>query len=318
MPVLDQLTTKKLVLTRQIYQQSVIQSIASNTSTNKALAVIGFDLAIETMLKISLISLDNSKTPKESLADLIQQVDSALSKKALKPISFKRQILDIHKTRNRIQHEGKYPTEEEVEESRINSRQFLSDIISNIWATEFNNISLSSLISHEEIKKVLATAEEEYKNQNFKACTEQCAIALYIALSRVKNVYVGRPFNEWQTGVMLTSEYSIRNIAHLQDALTSGQVEVDLNLAETINTMQNTLLYLGLGMNYPDYLRFREITGTVYMTADMKYHFNNEKETVEPIEAEFVLSYCTNAIHEIETRVGDIENPFGRSYIDYL
>ena len=50
MPV-DPITRRKLVLVRQLYQQAEKQSSLPHSSVSRIMAIIGFDLTVETLLK---------------------------------------------------------------------------------------------------------------------------------------------------------------------------------------------------------------------------------------------------------------------------
>jgi hypothetical protein len=58
---LDVITRKKLILVRQLYQRAVIQGEAQHSYVDRIIAVIGFDLSNETLLKAIVSCLDATK-----------------------------------------------------------------------------------------------------------------------------------------------------------------------------------------------------------------------------------------------------------------
>ncbi len=121
----DQITYKKLVIVKQLYQNAVILSHSEFNIINKILSVVGFDLSIETALKAAFGSLESSKNPSETFQGLIQQVDRLCLDNKIDQIPDKANIQHIHSIRNDAQHKAKYPNEFEVSDCRTYTRDFL-------------------------------------------------------------------------------------------------------------------------------------------------------------------------------------------------
>src|SRR6266545_80843 len=105
---LNSATRKKLVLAKQLYQQSLRQSAAHTSIMDRIMAVIGFDLAIETALKAAAIAMDPKLKPKALSDDLILSCEKVFLDKgfAYPPIGNLRTVRSI---RNNAQHEARYP-----------------------------------------------------------------------------------------------------------------------------------------------------------------------------------------------------------------
>jgi hypothetical protein len=71
---LDSASRKKLVLAKQLYQQSLRQSAAHTSIMDRIMAVIGFDLAIETALKAAAIAMDPALKPKALFKTLLCRI----------------------------------------------------------------------------------------------------------------------------------------------------------------------------------------------------------------------------------------------------
>ncbi len=70
---------------------------------------------------------------------------------------------------------------------------------------------------------------------------------------------------------------------------------------KAIERLQDTVLYLSIGMNYSEYMKYLEIAGYVYFTMDGTAHSSNIKEDIFPNEAEFVIMYCTDSRLKLKT-----------------
>jgi hypothetical protein len=87
-------------------------------------------------------------------------------------------------------------------------------------------------------------------------------------------------------------------------------------LKETLKAFertQRTLLYVALGMNYSDYAKYTRIGGQVFFTGNETLNIYGN-QPADANSAEFVLAYCIDSVIQIESRVGDIEKPFGEDH----
>jgi hypothetical protein len=88
------------------------------------LAVIGFDLANETILKAVAVELNNTIKLKRYFNEVIEQINAELGKKG-KPQLNTTNIGKVHDIRNATQHHARYPTEIELNDCRTYTRDFL-------------------------------------------------------------------------------------------------------------------------------------------------------------------------------------------------
>jgi hypothetical protein len=303
MPVpIDAITRKKLILVKQLYQQAVVQSASQHSIISRILSVIGFDLAVETVLRAIVGSLDTSKTPADGFQGLIQQCDSLLATAGCNPIPDKANIQYIHSIRNDAQHKAKYPNESDVSDCRTYARDFLQKIIFEVWGLDFEKISLTDIIQHEKVKQYLVDAELAFAQNDYQQAVQHASAGLTLALNRVESAIVGR-LPSFAKGILLVdSSGELMSDSHSKDVYRA------------IEKMQDTLLYTALGMNYAHFMEYRKVAGYVAFTIDGTPRFHGQKEIIEQKDAEFVLSYVTNTIVQIESIVGNIDTPFGKEY----
>lgn len=298
MPItVDTITYKKLTLVKQLYQQAVVQSTSLYSVTGRIMSVIGFDIAVETVLKAIVSSLDPSKTPSDNFQGLIQQCDDLLPKAGCNPVPDKANIQHVHSIRNDAQHKAKYPNEPDVSDCRTYTRDFLQKIISDVWGLSFERVSLTDIIQHAKVKEFLVNAEMAKIEGDYQQAVKQAAAGLALALIYVKKAIVGRT-------------PSFYNAFLMEDSL--GKPKSDRDTYRAFERMQETLLYVALGLNYADYMRYRQIAGDVrFGVGSLMPHNAGLKENINANDAEFVVAYCTDKVVQIENHVGNLEAPFG-------
>lgn len=297
MPItVDAITHKKLTLVKQLYQQAVVQSTSLYSVTGRIMSVIGFDIAVETVLKAVVSSLDSSKTPSDNFQGLIQQCDDLLPKAGYNPVPDKANIQHVHSIRNDAQHKAKYPNESDVSDCRTYTRDFLQKIISDVWGLSFERVSLTDVIQHVKVKEFIVNAEIAKSQGDYQQTVKQAAAGLTLALIYVKRAIVGRT-------------PSFANAFLMEDSF--GKPKSDREVYRAFERMQETLLYVALGLNYADYMRYRQIAGDVRFGGGLTPHYAGLKENINANDAEFVVAYCTDKVVQIENHVGNLEAPFG-------
>jgi hypothetical protein len=220
------------------------------------------------------------------------------------------QLLRIHKQRNDAQHSATAPASSTVDECRIYTRDFLTDIFNIVWGKDFESTSGIELVQDTEVRAFLLDAEKEFGAKNYEKVLLDSGSALASALLRVERAVIGETPRFWEMSLRSTLRGFNRDdteiaLEKIQDALTVT--------VKSVARMQESVLYLALGMNYSDYMRYRQRCGRVVFDGNGSSHLA-DTPIVDAAAAEFALAYCTDAVIQIESRVGEIEKPFGKEF----
>lgn len=297
--LVDSITHKRLILVKQLYQHAVVQSASQHSIISRILPVIAFDLAVETVLMAIVSSLEPSKAPANSFQGLVQQGDHLLATAGCSLVPDQARIRYVHSIRNDAQHKAKYPNESDVSDCRTYTRDFLRSVLTDVWGLDFDKISLTDLVQDNTVKQSLTDAETALSEDDYQQAVKQAAVGLTWALNRVETAIVGR-LPSFARGIVLVD--SFRDPASEFDAQDAYRA---------LERMQETLLYVALGMNYTDYMKYRQIAGRVVFTMDGKPHLRDLRENIIASDAEFVVSYCIDTVIQIEACVGSVDAPFG-------
>ncbi len=162
-------------------------------------------------------------------------------------LPYKRNINRTHDIRNNAQHNVIYPTDSDVSKCRKHTRDFLYKVSLQIWNLPFDKISLTPLIKHQRPKEFLINAENALNNADYKEAAGQSVAAITWTLNRVGTEIVGPTERRNSYGEFLLKESSL-------NSRTAGRTAF-----EALWKMQNTLLITTLGLNYADYIHYKEI-----------------------------------------------------------
>ena len=296
----DQITHKKLILIKQMYQRATILSSREHNMVDRIMALVGFDLTVETVLKAVINSLDAVKTPADSFQGLIAQANELLGSVSMKLVPEKAHIQHVHSLRNDAQHKAKYPNKSDLDDCRIYIRDFLKAFVQDVYGIDFETVSQTELIKHRQIKKHLTDAQDYFKNSEYQKASELANVGLQTALNYAGKPYVGRSFDHMFSKIMVSDHFKV----------SKG----DPDVTKAFQRIQNTVRHLALGLDYSDKVKFNKIAGFVLFSLGGNYHMHDMKKDIGEDEAEFVLSFAIDAIIQIENRVGDLEKPFGQQH----
>ena len=183
---LDIITRKKLILVRQFYQKAVVQAEVMHSDIDRIMAIITLDLANETILKAVVSAVAPVKNPERFFHKLVDQANNELVTAGLAPIHHIVELKRVHDIRNDAQHKVKYPNENEVSDCRTYTRDFLRQIVLEIWGISFESISLVDVIQHTKIKGYLAEAEQHLANGEYAEAVVKSSAGFGWAISNIK------------------------------------------------------------------------------------------------------------------------------------
>lgn len=294
--VLDEITLKKLILVKQLYNRAVLQAETHHSPVDRIMAIICFDLTHETVLK-AVVGTLTSNPAKTEFEPVLQQADSLLSAHSLPEVPDKAKIRFVHSIRNDAQHKAKYPNPTDVSDCRTYSRDFLRQIMLNVWDKNFESLSLVDAIQNKTIKGYLVGGEENLANSEYTQSVIKSVAAFSWAMSNIKSSIVGRMPSR-------ASEILV------DDGRENPKPSREM--FQVISHMRDTVMRSIIGVSFPGYLRFKRITDSFHVVFYGGGDYDSAISGPVPNaqEAEYVLEFTTNAILQIESLVGDIEKPF--------
>jgi len=262
------------------------------------MTVIGMDLANETVLKAVVGALYTKSGAANDFQAVVQQADGLLTKATLPEVPSKANIQHVHNLRNDAQHKAKYPNEIDVNDCRTYTRDFLKQIILNVWGEDFESISLIEVVESAKVQGYLVSAQTELvKGDYLKSVTETVA-AFEWTINEIRDSIVGKiPY--------YTDSFVVGR--------SLGKPHESKDVFRVFENMRNTIMRSVIGVPFAGYQKYERITKSVVLlafAANGDYWTTYKGHRPDLREAEFVLEFATNSILQIESLVGDIDKPF--------
>jgi hypothetical protein len=293
---LDLITHRNLILVKQIYQRAIAQSALQHSDVDRILSLISFDLANETLLKNAIKAVDSRVDIVSKLRALIKTADEVFVKAtpSIPLVPDSQKILRVRDIRNSAMHEAKYPTASDISDCRTYTKDFIQQIVSNVWGQDFASIRLTDLIRNPMVKSFLTQAEIKLEEGD---STE----AVFQAIA----------------GFDSTLEKGIAAVVGITPTLTGTTVrndDLDLsNVSRAFESLRKVIALPVIGLDYSSYLQYKRFTKYLSICHYGGGHVDRAISGPEPStdEAEFVVNYAVTSTIQIESFVGDIDKPFG-------
>ena len=178
-PAPTDLAMRSLTLSRELYEHAVIQASSRFGAFGRTLAVIGFDLAVETSLRTAINALDPSyRTDKKTSFDMLVTVArERLDDHGLGDLPNDAGIIYPHNVPNDAQHNGRFPSVEETLICKSHARDFLEQFIAQVWGIDFSQTTTVELVQDSVAKEWLLAAVEFARQEDFVECVRHANAA---------------------------------------------------------------------------------------------------------------------------------------------
>ncbi|MFX0058383.1 MAG: hypothetical protein ACFE8J_08800 [Candidatus Heimdallarchaeota archaeon] len=193
---LSQDIVKGLILSKYLYKKAVEESKLKGI--NSKLSILSFHDAVEMFLYMACLHKEK-KRKKDNFYEFWNVLE----------LTHKTKMARLNKIRNNLKHSAIEPTDNEVKTISKNVTDFFNKNIKSIFGVEFSEISLTTLIDHFAIKKMMSESENLLEQFNYDKSVDKSAEAfyriLYDSANRICEMLIEKyrqwmlkaPFEEW-------------------------------------------------------------------------------------------------------------------------
>lgn len=176
----------------------------------------------------------------------------------------------LNRSRVDLKHYGTRPIKLDIEGFRASATNFFVENTLAIFGIEFADISLIELVQYENVKEDLSEAENALNGDQIEDALGKVAFAFSKLIDdyerRKRDEFGSSPFffgvemesPHVNTDVNIDDDGEYKNLSdHIDTSNLSNSVGV---IADTINSIQNAMKILSLGIDYRRYAKFRLLT----------------------------------------------------------
>ena len=191
MTKINETTTKRLLYVKKLYEHGH-EHIPYGSELDRMIAIHHFDNAIELLLKCVASHYDLPfKTPlKINFPELWKAVDKEYEQKNGVPLPNKTEMFQLHAFRCDIQHWGTAKFSLDIiNRFYVYAHDFINTILSSVFNLKYDQLSMGSLISDSEIRKLIVSAEKYFSDEKWKEAVHKISVAFYKAKRKALKKY---------------------------------------------------------------------------------------------------------------------------------
>ncbi|KKL10745.1 hypothetical protein LCGC14_2552760 [marine sediment metagenome] len=297
---MDHNTVRRLAFIRYLYQTAISQS--QHPVPLCCASLLTMHDAVELFLQLASehLNVGEDRTPFMGYWEMLAQaIGDELGQKE----SMRR----LNKARVAIKHHGTFPSQLDLEAFRGSTTSFFEDNTPLVFGVAITDVSLIEYVNPEIARTLLKKAEVLLEASDTQGALENLALSFAEMIddyaSRKRQGFSPSPF---YFGQDLTSLDSFG--MGLGSTVTGLGAFVD-RVKESIESMQEAIRILALGLDYRKYSRFRQLIPKVTKMRSGQYHIGGRpsRESVPSVEdVRFCLDFvieCSLALAEFDYTV---------------
>lgn len=240
---MDDLTTKRLAVIKQLYKLGISQSYDSEPVNGFCL--LSFHDSVEMFMKLCAESKGERIKRDTSFGDYFRIVSGLLGEA---------EMSNLNNRRVALKHYGSLPSKLDVEISRVNVTTFFQNNTPLFFNMNFDDISLISLVKYNSVKEYLQSALDNLNNGN----SESSIIDSQIAFKELLFCYEEDKRHHWRSPFKICEDFSFSGSRSLKNIGLGRDFDdfVD-KVQKSIINLDDISKVLGFGLNFKKYAKFK-------------------------------------------------------------
>lgn len=252
---------RRLALIKYLFQKGV--EMSKQAETTSGFSILSFHDSIEMFL---ILAAEDRDIKKYKTFSFMQFWDS------IPELTMRNQIEALKDRRVAIKHRCQFPSKQDVEISRINTIDFFIENTSKIFNLKFSDISLADLISSQEVRELIISAEKKLADNDIygSLCDSRYAFTkLFVQYESSKN-----RFEHWDSLLDIGKEIG-DDYKRLVGTDNKNGARWFEQVSLTTNQLRDILKYTALGLDFRKYVYFDTVAPKVF------FYYSKEESGIE-------------------------------------
>ena len=247
---MDELTTKRLAVIKQLYLHGLEQSY--EVEPMNGFSILSFHDSVEMFMKLCAevrgVKIDRNV----NFGDYFSKLPDLLCNATM---------TNLNSKRINLKHYGTLPSKLDVEISRTNVADFFEQNTPIFFNVQFSEISLICLIKYNSVKDYLNKALSDLSSNKYKESITNSQIAF----KELMWCYENENTKNYESIFGRSFDFSFQSSFHLQMELGHDFDHFIDNVSQSIPLMEERVNIIGLGIDYMHYRKFKLLSPFIQM-----------------------------------------------------
>ena len=280
----------QLLLSKWLFMKGE-QHCIDNDPVSAGLAISLFQDAIEIFIWTLVKKFDAQITEKTSFLQYYDKIKQAPGNENKDELPHKGKILELNKARVNFKHYGILPDPSEAQKFRGYTEDFLRVSFEKFFGEDFDEISLSSLIGFEDVKKHVQIAERKLKEKNYTESATELAKARKLLFDKLDRS-------------IPKVDYNLKRVSNLFNRQAQSDASKIFNyLYNYLNILRSLNIINMCGVSINDYSKIEMILPKANQTMNGKFHITHFKAMYSKEDIDFSISFIINLSLKIQSAI---------------
>ena len=212
-------------------------------------------------------------------------------------LGYKSEMDTLNTLRVNLKHQGIRPDESEIESSRVSTTNFFEKSTPIIFNVDFDRISMTDLVRHIPARECLKEATTFMEQEKF----EDALAKIAIAFDQIIEDYESRKASRFGTSPFFFGKSLGLHSSFFMGIRESKMKEFIDIVKDSIESMQNAMKILSLGIDYKQYVRYRLLVPQISRPLGSRDYFitpSSQRHTVD--ECRFCYGFVIDSAIRIQ------------------
>lgn len=257
---MDELTTRRLAVIKQLYLHGVEQSY--EVEPMNGFSILSFHDSVEMFMKLCAEVKEVKIDRNVNFGDYFSKLPDLLCNATM---------TNLNSKRINLKHYGTLPSKLDIEISRANVTDFFDQNTPVFFNIQFGEISLVSLIKYSSVRDYLNKSLSNFSSEQYKDSISNSQIAF----KELMWCYENENTKNYESILGKTHDFTFQSSFHLRMGLGNDFDRFIDNVSQSIPLLEERLNIIGLGIDYMHYRKFKLLSPYIQMwpsnTGNNKY-----------------------------------------------
>ena len=270
--------------------------LAKPDPASRVIAVILLDYVAESMLKTVYWSHPATAPKAKSYVQFPELLTKVADLTGDPPVlSLRLEIGNLHDQRNATQHRNVVPSIEDLSKNSAYVEAFLRQIFDHFFDADFDTLSMTRLISNEDFRTHLQSAQEHLLNGRYRQSVEESSVALEKATRWTAEAFGLTPLH------YLHASWIGRDLSKygLDDSASHLEQIVE-NINELTERIEEHFRLLATGADLEKYTRYKSVApwyvGVLDTDRGEAYDIHHKHENYDEADAAVVFEHALDQV----------------------